>query len=154
MAPCLPGGAALERVGGVARFVAQVPLRWTDQDSYRHVNHAKAVTLLEEARIRLFFDAATAEGVPGFVGGLLVAGLKVEYKRQIPYRGPGLRVTMTVDEVRAASFRICYEMHDGPGEDDRIAIAAWTRMAIFDLGVQRPRRLTDDEREFLGRWAA
>jgi acyl-CoA thioester hydrolase len=138
----------------VARFVAQVPLRWTDQDSYRHVNHAKAVTLLEEARIRLVFEEATAQGVPGFVGGLLVAGLNVEYKRQIPYRSAGLRVTMAVDELRAASFRICYEMHEGPGEDDRLAIAAWTRMATFDLDVQRPRRLTDGEREFLARWAA
>jgi acyl-CoA thioester hydrolase len=138
----------------VAHFVAQVPLRWTDQDSYRHVNHAKAVTLLEEARIQLFFDAATAAGVTGFVGGLLVAGLNVEYKRQIPYRSRGLRVTMTVDEVRAASFRICYEMHDGPDEDDRVAIAAWTRMATFDLEAQRPRRLSGGERDFLERWVA
>ena len=138
----------------MARYVAQIPLRWTDQDSYRHVNHAKAVTLLEEARIRLFFDEATAHGVPGFVGGLLVAGLNVEYRRQIPYRSAGVRVTMAVDEVRAASFRICYEMHEGPGEDDRVAIEAWTRMATFDLEAQRPRRLTDGEREFLGKWVA
>jgi acyl-CoA thioester hydrolase len=138
----------------VARFVAQVPLRWTDQDSYRHLNHAKAVTLLEEARIQLVFDEATAVGVPGFAGGLLVAGLSVDYRRQIPYRSHTLRVTMGVDEVRAASFRICYEMHDGPREDDRVAIAAWTRMATFDLGAQRPRRLTDGEREFLEKWSA
>ena len=38
----------------------QVPLRWTDQDSYRHLNNASVVTLLEEARIGLFFDAAAA----------------------------------------------------------------------------------------------
>ena len=44
----LPGGP----------FVARVPLRWTDQDSYRHLNNASVVTLLEEARIGLFFDAA------------------------------------------------------------------------------------------------
>lgn len=138
----------------MARFVAQVPLRWTDQDSYRHLNHAKAVTLLEEARIELFFDAAAADGVTGFAGGLLVAGLGVEYKRQIPYRSHALRVTMWVDELRAASFRILYEMHDGPGEDAPVAVTAWTRMATFDLGAQRPRRVTADEREFLGKWAA
>jgi acyl-CoA thioester hydrolase len=138
----------------VARFVAQVPLRWTDQDSYRHVNHAKAVTLLEEARIGLFFDAAAASGVTGFAGGLLVAGLDVQYKRQIPYRSHPLRVAMWVDEVRAASFRISYEMHDGPEECDAVAITAATRMATFDLVAQRPRRLTADERAFLGEWAA
>jgi acyl-CoA thioester hydrolase len=141
-------------VDAVAPFVAQVPLRWTDQDSYRHVNHANAVTLLEEARIQLVFDAASAEGAPGFVSGLLVTGLHVDYKRQIPYRSRLLRVTMEVDQLRAASFRICYEMHDGPAEDDAIAVLAWTQMATFDIEAQRPRRLAAEEREFLGRWTA
>ena len=138
----------------MARYVAQVPIRWSDLDSYRHMNNAKVVTLLEEARIRLVFEEATSSGAAGFVGGLLVAGLNVEYKRQIPYRAPALRVTMGVDEVRAASFRICYEVHDGPDPDDRVAVAAWTRMARFDMAAQRPLRLSDGEREFLGRWAA
>ncbi len=137
----------------MARFVTSVGLRWTDQDSYRHVNHAKAVTLLEEARIALFFDAAAADGITGFSDGLLVAGLNVSYRRQIAYRCHPLRVVMWVDEVRAASFRIAYDMHDGPGEDDPVAITAWTRMATVDLRAQRPRRLAGPERDFLARWA-
>lgn len=137
----------------MARFVAQVPLRWTDQDSYRHLNHARAVTLLEEARIGLMFAAAAAAGVTSFAEGLLVVALNMEYRRQIPYRSHTLRVPMWVDEVRAASFRISYAMHDGPREADPVAILAWTRMALFDLAAQRPRRITAGEREFLGRWA-
>ncbi len=136
----------------MVHFIAQVPLRWTDQDSYRHVNHARAVTLLEEARIGLFFAAAAAAGVTGFAGGLLVTGLNVEYKRQIGYRPHPLRVAMWVDDVRAASFRISYEMHDGPDDTDPVAITAWTRMALFDLSAQRPRRVTADERDFLAHW--
>lgn len=135
-------------------FVTQVPLRWTDQDSYRHLNHARAVTLLEEARIDLFFDAATAAGVTGFSGGLLVAGLHVDYRRQIAYRADPLRVTLSVDELRAASFRITYAMHDGSGEEDPVAVTAWTRMALVDLRAQRPRRLAPDERAFLEKWSA
>jgi acyl-CoA thioester hydrolase len=138
----------------VAGFVAQVPLRWTDQDSYRHLNHAKAVTLLEEARIGLVFDAAAADGIGGFASGLLVVALNVDYRRQINYGAHPVRVVMTVDEVRAASFRISYAMHDGPGATDPVAVTASTRMATFDLAAQRPRRLTADERAFLGRWAS
>jgi acyl-CoA thioester hydrolase len=138
----------------VAPFVAHVAVRWTDQDVFRHVNHAVAVTLLEEARIQLVFDAAGAEGVPGFAAGLLVTGLSVDYKRQISYRSRRLRVAMTVDELRAAAFRIRYAMYDGPDEDDAVAVTAQTRLATFDLAAQRPRRLTPEEREFLGRWAA
>jgi acyl-CoA thioester hydrolase len=137
----------------VAKFVTSVPLRWTDQDAYHHVNHARAVTLLEEARIAMFFDAAAAEGVGGFATGLLVADLGVKYRRQITYRSQPLCVGMWVDQVRAASFRISYELHDGAGRDDPVAITAHTTMAIYDLVGQRPRRLVSDERTWLQRWS-
>ena len=119
------------------RFVAQVPVRWTDQDAYRHVNNAKAVTLLEEARVAMIFDAAAAEGVAGFAAGLLVVGLHVDYRRQIPYRSDGVRVTMAIEEVRAASFRITYEMHDGPERGRRRR-----RAGVDPDGDLRPRRRT------------
>lgn len=138
----------------MAPFLAVVPMRWTDQDVYRHVNNARAVTLLEEARVRFVFEAAAEDGVAGFPAGLLVVALHVDYRRQIPYHGRGLRVSMTVDDLAAASFRICYAMHEGPAETDPVAVVAWTRMATVDLDAGRPRRLTPDERAFLGRWAA
>jgi acyl-CoA thioester hydrolase len=138
----------------VAPFIAHVAVRWTDQDVFQHVNHAVTVTLLEEARIQLVFDTAGAEGVPGFADGLLVTGLSVDYKRQISYRSRRLRVAMTVEDMRAAAFRIRYAMHDGPDAGDAVAVTAETRLAAFDLDAQRPRRLTPEEREFLGRWAA
>lgn len=137
----------------MARFVTQVPLRWTDQDAYRHLNHARAVTLLEEARIDLFFDRAAAEDQPGFSTGLLVAELHVAYRRQVSYRPHPLCVAMWVDEVRAASFRVGYALHDGPGQDTPVALEAWTRMALYDLDMGRPRRLLPGERAFLARWA-
>lgn len=137
----------------MSRFVTEVPLRWTDQDAYRHLNHARIVTLLEEARIELAFTAAGADGVAGLSTGLLVAGLEVDYRLQIPYRSRPLRVTMGVRDVRAASFTIDYQMHDGADGADPVAVRAVTRMALYDLEAGRPRRLTGDERAFLGRWA-
>lgn len=137
----------------MAIFVTTVGLRWTDQDAYRHVNHARAVTLLEEARIAMFFDAASAEGVGGFATGLLVAELGVRYRRQIAYRSQPLCVAMRVDEVRAASFRIGYDLHDGVDRSYPVAITAHTTMAIYDLAAQRPRRLVSDEKAWLQRWS-
>ena len=137
----------------MSRFVTEVPLRWTDQDAYRHLNHARIVTLLEEARVELAFTAAGAQGLSGFSHGLLVAGLEVTYRSQIRYRPQPLRVTMGTRAVRAASFVIDYEMHDGPDAADPVAVRASTRMALYDLDAGRPRRLDDGEREFLARWA-
>jgi acyl-CoA thioester hydrolase len=38
------------------KFAVEVAVRWSDMDSYGHVNHARTVTLLEEARTELFFN--------------------------------------------------------------------------------------------------
>lgn len=135
-------------------FATLVPMRWSDLDDYGHLNNARAVTVLEEARIAFLWTAKAETAGVSFRGGLLVAGLNVEYKRQVNYRaGRPLRVAMTVDEVRAASFRINYEVHGGPEAGDEVAIRAWTRMALFDMDTQRPRRLSAAEKEYLGGFA-
>lgn len=129
--------------------VVQVPLRWSDQDAYGHLNNARAVTLLEEARIGFLWTATGADS-SSFRDGLIVAGLEVDYRRQVRFRAATtLRIVMTVGEVRAVSFRIHYDVHDGPGEDSPLAIRASTRMAMFDLENQRLRRLTDAEVAYL-----
>ena len=135
----------------MSAFVAMVPLRWTDQDAYRHVNHARIVTLMEEARVALAFTGAGQEGLTGFASGLLVAGLHVEYRRQLSWRPEPLRVEVTVRDLRAASFTLDYRLRDGAGAEDPVAVTAWTRMALYDLGAQRVRRLTEGERDYLKR---
>ena len=61
---------------------------------------------------------------------------------------------MAIDEVRAASFRILYDVHEGPEPEDEVAIRAWTRMALFDMDAQRLRRLTATEKDYLAGFAA
>ncbi|MDQ4116312.1 MAG: thioesterase family protein [Actinomycetota bacterium] len=135
-------------------FVTSVGLRWTDQDAYRHVNHARVVTLLEEARIDLAFTYAAREGLSRFADGLLVARLEVDYKRQIAYRPDPLRVAMTVRDLRAASFTLHYALHDGPHAADPVAVRASTGMALYDLSSGNVRRMDADERAYLQRWSA
>jgi acyl-CoA thioester hydrolase len=140
----------------VSRFHVDIPLRWADLDAYRHVNHARTVTLLEEARVELVFHRASeddADGAGAWSDGLLVASLQVDYKVQIPYEGQSVRVGMWTDRVRAASFLIHYELHTGPADTDPVAVVAQTQMVPYDLAAGRPRRLTDIERAFLARWA-
>lgn len=135
-------------------FVTSVALRWTDLDAYRHVNHARVVTLLEEARIELAFTQAGQESLTGFADGLLVARMEVDYRRQIAYRPDALRVAMTVRDVRAASFTIDYALHDGPDATDPVAVRASTGMALYDLRSGNVRRMDTDERAYLDRWGA
>lgn len=135
------------------RFDVRIPLRWADMDAYRHVNHARTVTLLEEARVDLVFRRGAGEGVGGWSDGLFVAGLQVDYKRQIAYEGQSVLVSIWSGEVRAASFLLHYEVRTGPSGDDPVAVTAQTLMVPFDLAANRPRRLSGPEKEFLARWA-
>ena len=143
-------------------YDVDVPLRWSDQDPYRHVNHAKVVTLLEDARAVLLFDAAVRAGVAAFEAGLLVATVQVAYRRPIPWHPRGVRARMWCQELRAASFTVGYELllpteqgdGDGGWDHARPAVVADTQLVPYDLDAGRPRRLTAEERSFLGRYTA
>jgi acyl-CoA thioester hydrolase len=135
------------------RFDVRIPLRWADMDAYQHVNHARTVTLLEEARVALVFRRAGEDGAGGWSDGLFVAALQVDYKRQIAYEGQSVLVSMWVGQVQAASFMLHYEVRTGSSAEDPVAVIARTQMVPFDLSANRPRRLALAEREFLARWA-
>ena len=136
----------------MTKFHTLVPLRWSDLDAYQHVNHARTVTLLEEARVDLVFRLAAEQGAGAWSEGLLVASLRVDYKAQLDYRGQSLLVSIWAHQVRAASFLLDYEVRTGPSETDPVAVTATTQMVPFDLVANRPRRLTQGERDFLARW--
>ncbi|GAA4834662.1 thioesterase family protein [Actinomycetospora corticicola] len=136
-------------------YDVDVAVRWSDQDPYQHVNHAKVVTLLEDARTALLFDAAARAGVAAFEAGLLVARVDVRYRRPIPWTRRGVHARMWAHSVRAASFTVGYELllpDDGNGWDPKPAVTADTQLVPYDLAAARPRRLTDEERTFLARY--
>jgi acyl-CoA thioester hydrolase len=130
-------------------YVAHVRPRWTDMDVYGHVNHAKLVTLLEEARIPLLFEGAVEAGLEQLPKGIVVVRLEVAYKAPVVVSGQQLRVDIDLTELRAASFTLAYRVHTGPGEDDPVAVTAETLLAPYDTVELRPRRLTPAESEFL-----
>ncbi len=76
-----------------------VQLRWSDPDSYGHVNHARALSLLEDARLAV--AAASPSTVPGRQPDIILARLEVDYLRQLYYRvGEVLTVRSWVDAHR------------------------------------------------------
>lgn len=138
---------------GGERHVVDVAVRWSDMDAFGHVNHARVVTLLEEARASLLFDAAAAAGVGAFEAGLLVSTLEVRYRSPVPWSRAGVRVEMGAAELRAASFRVHYRLLlPDAGSGERPAVEASTRLVPYDLAARRPRRLTVGERAFVARF--
>ncbi|MBB3664284.1 MULTISPECIES: acyl-CoA thioesterase [Prauserella salsuginis group] len=133
----------------VGEYVTHVRPRWSDMDAFGHVNHARMVTLLEEARVPLLFDDATAQGLGEFAKGTVVVKLGVDYKEPVIVDGKQLRVGITMTRLQQASFTLAYRVHNGPSESDPVAVTAWTLLAPYDVGAARPRRLAAQERAFL-----
>jgi acyl-CoA thioester hydrolase len=139
------------RRGG--RYVYDCALRWSDLDAYGHINNARFLTLYEEARVALMFSGGRAWGVGTFSDGVVIARHEVDYLRPVDYamgratadRAPAVRIELWVEELRASRFTVAYELFDG----DRLAGRARSVLVPFDLAAQRPRRLTDAERDFL-----
>lgn len=123
-------------------------------DAFGHVNHARLVTLLEEARVPLLFGEgptsnASDGGLSEFAKGIVVVRLQVDYRAPIVVDGGEVRVEIALADLRYASFTLDYRVRTGPSEEDTVAATATTVLAPYDLERGRPRRLTEREREFL-----
>jgi len=118
-----------------------VQLRWSDPDMLGHVNHARALSLLEDARL------AMVDGSPA--GSLILARLEVDYLRQLYYRaGERLCVSSWVTRLGTKSFTVRQELV----QDGEVAIRADVVMVQFDYETDGSRALTDDERAHWSRF--
>lgn len=129
----------------MAVFSTDVAVRWSDIDVYGHVNNARVVTLLEEARIELLLGEGARRGAGSLADGVVVAELAVRYRQPLVYSSRPVRVRLWVSELCGASFALDYAVTAQDGD----AVTARTRLAPYDTEARRPRRLLPVEREFL-----
>lgn len=127
-----------------SRYLAQVRVRWSDLDAFGHVNNARTVTLLEEARVDWLFVEAARHGVDRLTDGIVVSRLQIDYRRSIGFGLP-VEVSMGISDLAAASFTVDYRV-DVAGE---LAATASTVLVPVSPVTFRPRRLDAAERRFL-----
>lgn len=122
-------------------FETEVSVRYTDVDTYGHVNNATYATYLEEARID-YLQAVLGDGENEALAGLreggtgmVVAGLELDFRHPV-----GLVDAVTVDvrvpRLGNSSFPIEYEVRSG-GD---VAAGGETTMVAYDRdeGASRP----------------
>ncbi|WP_255418013.1 thioesterase family protein [Geodermatophilus sp. TF02-6] len=116
-------------------------MRWSDPDSFGHVNHARALSLLEDARL--------AMAGPGD-RDLILARLEVDYLRQLYYRvGERLCVRSWITRLGTKSLTMRQELT----QDDRVAIRADSVVVLFDFTTDASRAMTEAERAHWSRFA-
>lgn len=124
----------------MARFVHEVHMRWSDMDAFRHINNSAYLAYLEQARVAMFF-----ERFEGFSRGTVVSRHEIDYLRPVVYHPEPLRLELWIGRVRAASFVVHYEVFDA----QLLVVRAATQCVTFDFGLDRPRRLTQEEHGIL-----
>ncbi|QDB78611.1 acyl-CoA thioesterase [Georgenia sp. 311] len=135
----------------MTRLTVPVRLRWSDIDGYGHVNNAAVLTLLEEARIAVFWagadDDAGAGGRilasgPGADTATFIAHQEIEYAAPLEYSTTPLQVELWLARMGGASLDVCYEVPGAQG----VAVRAMTTLVLVDPATGRPRRITAEER--------
>jgi acyl-CoA thioester hydrolase len=129
-------------------YLVKVPVRWSDMDVFQHINHARMVTLIEEARIPwLFYDERPTAPLRD---GCVVVDLHVKYQAQLRHDQGPIEVLMYLEKLRSVDFIVGYEVRAaGADPDSKPAVVASTQLASFDISTQRPRRMTDAEKDYL-----
>ncbi|MGY1813074.1 acyl-CoA thioesterase [Blastococcus sp. SYSU D00820] len=122
----------------------EVQLRWSDPDMLGHVNHARALALIEDARL------AMADGAPAG-SGIVLARLEADYLRQLYYRvHERLCVRSTVTRLGTRSVTVRQELV----QDDQVAIRASVVLVSFDFAADASVPLTEGQRAHWSRYLA
>lgn len=143
-----------------ARHVFHCPMRWGDMDAFGHVNNVAYLTYLEEARIAFLFassEARTAAPAEGPLSeGMVVARQEIDYLAPLHWAPQPLEIHTWVERIGGASFTLVYEILGPSGAHGSPTVAARARTVLvpFSRESQAARRLTDAEREMLGRYLA
>ncbi|MBN9607057.1 MAG: acyl-CoA thioesterase [Actinomycetales bacterium] len=141
----------------MSRIHVPIELRWSDLDAYGHVNNARMLTLLEEARVRVFWrDPDSAQEAPLAVidasdatsTRTVIARQECEYLVPIPHLRAPLDVQLWLAKIGGASIEIGYEVFSAPSVQPPVLYTrAATTIVLVDAESMRPRRITDAERE-------
>ena len=116
-------------------YTNQQFVRWDDIDAFGHVNNAKYLTYIQEAR---FLWSPLLE--------MVVAKAEVDYLVPIYVGGRFYDITLWVEQIGNSSFTLGYEVI---GDDGVVHAKVKTVQVAVSMETKKSRPLTDSEREFL-----
>ena len=106
-------------------FRMPLQLRWSDLDAFDHVNNARYLTFLEEARIR-WFDSIGEQWVTDEFAPV-VASVLLNYRMPIPYPAD-VAVELYVDHLGGSNVTIGHQIVSADGAtlyNDGNVVAVW-----------------------------
>jgi acyl-CoA thioester hydrolase len=124
-------------------------------DMLGHVNNVTYVDYLQEARIDMFAVHAGFTGVADLAEGVVVVRHEVEFVAPLVFRRTPVLIDVWITDIRPGRFTMAYEVYDEPDDaaaGRRTYLRASSVLAPYVFAGEHPRRLTEREREVLGRF--
>jgi acyl-CoA thioester hydrolase len=113
-------------------------VRWDDIDAFGHVNNAKYLTYIQEAR---FLWSPIIE--------MVVARAEVDFIEPIYEGGRFYDINLWVEAIGNSSFTMGYEV---VGDNGVVHAKVKTVQVAVSMETKKSRPLTDAEREFLNKY--
>ncbi len=124
-------------------------MRWADLDLLGHVNNVVYVDYLQEARVDMLRTHGSAARTGELAEGVVVVRHEVSYLSPLNFGFEPVTIESWVTDIRAATFTLAYEIfHEREGAR-HVYARAKTVLTPYVFADERPRRLTDVERETL-----
>jgi len=121
-------------------------VRWDDIDAFGHINNAKYLTYIQEARFQWAFYQYASKGEKPTLVEMVVAKAEVEYLVPIYEGGRFYDVNLWVESIGTSSFALGYEVL---GDKGIVHAKVKTVQVVVSLDTKKSRPLTDPERAFL-----
>ena len=121
-------------------------VRWDDIDAFGHINNAKYLTYIQEARFQWAFYQYASKGERPTLVEMVVAKAEVEYLLPIYEGGRFYDVNLWVESIGTSSFALGYEVL---GDKGIVHAKVKTVQVVVSLETKKSRPLTDPERAFL-----
>ena len=121
-------------------------VRWDDIDAFGHVNNAKYLTYIQEARFQWSFYQYAAKNEKPTLVEMVVARNEIDYIVPIYEGGRFYDINLWVESIGNTSFVLGYEV---VGEDGTIHAKVKSVQVAVSMETKKSRPITDTEREFL-----
>ena len=127
------------------RYIGKAHVRWDDIDAFGHINNAKYLTYIQEARFDFTWLSRVRAELKPYLVDMVVGRAEVDYVTPIYDAGFDAVVEIWVSRIGNSSFDMRYEIKSDKG----LHAKARTVQVAIDMETKKSRPLTDEEREFL-----
>jgi acyl-CoA thioester hydrolase len=131
------------------KFNTKVHVRWDDLDAFNHVNNAKYLTFVQEARVAMFWTDRKKRGLGPIFDDMVVARAEVDYLKPIYDGAIEVDVAIWCSKIGRAAFDLTYEISS---PKDGIYARVKTVQVAVDMESKKSRSLREDEISLLNEY--